>query len=126
MAETPDKGKAGGKPAVFDALPDMSAEDLADLIAAAEQAQKAKRDDALRELRAEFHRMEADFEARAAKIGATLDDLRMPEPRPGRKGSKVPVMYRGPNGEEWSGRGKAPNWLKALEAASHSRQDFRA
>lgn len=27
-------------------------------------------------------------------------------------GYKVPVKYRGPNGEEWSGRGKTPNFIK--------------
>lgn len=27
----------------------------------------------------------------------------------------VAVKYRGPNGETWTGRGKAPNWLVNLE-----------
>lgn len=27
----------------------------------------------------------------------------------------VAVKFRGPNGETWSGRGKAPNWLTSLE-----------
>src|SRR3954454_1050448 len=30
-------------------------------------------------------------------------------------GAPLPVKYRGPNGEAWSGRGIAPRWLKAFE-----------
>lgn len=34
------------------------------------------------------------------------------------------AKYRGPNGETWSGRGKAPNWLTAQERIGHIRSDF--
>ena len=39
---------------------------------------------------------------------------------------KTPVAakYRGPEGQTWSGRGKAPNWLTALEAQQRSRDEF--
>ena len=39
---------------------------------------------------------------------------------------KTPVApkYRGPEGQTWSGRGKAPNWLTALEAQQRSRHEF--
>ncbi len=39
---------------------------------------------------------------------------------------KTPVRpkYRGPQGQIWSGRGKAPNWLTALEAQERSRDEF--
>ncbi len=36
----------------------------------------------------------------------------------------VAVKYRGPNGEAWSGRGKAPNWLTSLEANGRRRDEF--
>jgi len=29
-------------------------------------------------------------------------------------GTKIPSKYRGPNGEEWSGRGRVPAWLDTL------------
>lgn len=37
----------------------------------------------------------------------------------------VPVKFRGPNGEAWSGRGRAPAWLAALEGQGVSREKFR-
>jgi DNA-binding protein H-NS len=36
----------------------------------------------------------------------------------------VAVKFRGPNGESWSGRGKAPNWLTSLEAEGRNRDEF--
>ncbi|EXI64331.1 MAG: H-NS histone family protein [Candidatus Accumulibacter sp. SK-11] len=36
----------------------------------------------------------------------------------------VAVKYRGPNGESWSGRGKAPNWLTSLESSGRDRNEF--
>jgi len=52
--------------------------------------------------------------------GITLEDLMDAEDQPKRrrrngsanaKASKLPAMYRGPNGEEWSGRGLTPRWI---------------
>ena len=41
------------------------------------------------------------------------------------KGRKCEPKYRGPNGEEWSGRGRLPRWLvKAMEAGA-DRDSFR-
>ena len=42
----------------------------------------------------------------------------------GKARSAVAVKYRSPNGETWSGRGKAPNWLTRLEAQERDRADF--
>ena len=38
--------------------------------------------------------------------------------------SKVPVKYRGPNGEHWSGRGLTPKWLSNYIAGGQSKQEF--
>ena len=38
--------------------------------------------------------------------------------------SVVAAKYRGPNGETWSGRGRAPKWLEALEAQGRKRAEF--
>jgi DNA-binding protein H-NS len=37
---------------------------------------------------------------------------------------KQPAKYRGPNGEEWSGRGPAPRWMKPLLAKGKTKEDF--
>ena len=36
----------------------------------------------------------------------------------------VAAKYRGPNGETWSGRGRAPNWLATFEAQGRKRVEF--
>ena len=35
-----------------------------------------------------------------------------------------PAKYRGPEGQEWTGRGTAPKWLNDLVAGGKSRDDF--
>lgn len=37
------------------------------------------------------------------------------------KRGPTPVKYRGPNGETWSGRGRTPGWLTAIEMEGWSR-----
>lgn len=39
-------------------------------------------------------------------------------------GTSVPAKFRGPNGEQWSGRGLTPRWLAALVAEGRSKEDF--
>lgn len=39
--------------------------------------------------------------------------------------SAIAAKYRGPNGETWSGRGRAPNWLATLEAQGRKRAEFQ-
>ena len=41
-------------------------------------------------------------------------------------GGKVPVKYRGPNGESWTGRGKTPAWILAHESAGRTRESLLA
>lgn len=69
-------------------------------------------------------RLDEAIEARRAELEAELADLgggrnraRRPASAPkaeGDKRSDVKVQYRGPNGEEYSGRGAMPKWAKAL------------
>ncbi len=42
----------------------------------------------------------------------------------GKTKTTVAVKFRGPNGETWSGRGKAPNWLTSLESQGRHRDEF--
>jgi DNA-binding protein H-NS len=113
----------------------MTVPQLTALIAAAEAKRRDKLDDARAALRAEM-------EQRAAELGVALDDLfsapeqqapaeqaagkngpRARKPRDD-TGAKRAAKYRGPNGEEWSGRGRMPNWLAALEAEGRGREEF--
>jgi len=36
----------------------------------------------------------------------------------------IGVKFQGPNGETWSGRGRTPRWLTALEAEGKKRDSF--
>ena len=40
------------------------------------------------------------------------------------KGRKVAPKYRGPGGELWTGRGRAPRWLADLEKKGKKRDQF--
>lgn len=37
---------------------------------------------------------------------------------------KQPAKYRGPGGEEWSGRGPSPRWMKPLLVKGKTKEDF--
>jgi DNA-binding protein H-NS len=40
-------------------------------------------------------------------------------------GGTLPVKYKSPGGETWSGRGNVPNWLTALEEQGYNREEVR-
>ncbi|NGM20012.1 H-NS histone family protein [Roseomonas stagni] len=72
---------------------------------------------------------------KAAALGLAMSDLlgdmepasggRRRGPKPGKKTrASAAVKYRGPNGEPWSGRGRPPRWVQAVEAEGRSRSDF--
>ena len=116
------------KASLLASLDDMSAQELTELIEAAE----AKRRDTLETARQE---LVDEFRARAAALGLSMDALLPRRQRAesgsasGRKqrsdvGSSRPAKYRGPSGEAWSGRGRTPRWLAALEAEGRGRDEF--
>ena len=59
-----------------------------------------------------------ELEQRAAQFGFTLLKNGY-TPAPAKR-----VKYRGPNGEEWSGKGKRPTWLKQAIEEGHSPEEF--
>jgi len=75
----------------------------------------------------------AETRARLAELGLTLEAALPAAPasaRPGRKrrsdaGQPLAAKYRGPGGDTWSGRGRVPKWLQALEAEGRRREEFR-
>ena len=92
--------------------------------------QRDKLEDAKAALRAELERRAAELGIAPGDVFAWLRQqmpvgkgARARKPR-GDIGSKRAAKYRGPNGEEWSGRGRMPNWLAALEAEGQGREEF--
>ncbi len=74
----------------------------------------------------------AEFRERASAIGLSLEGLiaqtgNLPRQAKAKTGTeKLLPKYRGPSGEEWSGRGRTPTWLTALEAEGKKRDEFVA
>ncbi len=112
-------------------------EQAEDLMRQAEAARKAEVGAAI-----------AEIKAKMAMYGITLEDLggkakaargRKPKlakaakpakpakdkAKPAKTRKPVAVKYRNPEtGETWTGRGKAPKWLAAMEAAGRKREEF--
>lgn len=96
------------------------------------QAESDKLDRDYRSQRASFDkrivalRKEAQLEA-ISKIKAIMDEygidpdvlVQSKKQSPKRQKSVVPIKYKGPNGETWTGRGRQPKWLGV------NREDFR-
>lgn len=103
----------------------MSVAELTALIEAATVKRKEKQDEAKAT-------MLAKWKAEAADAGLSFEALipglaEAEKPRKPRKdqGSTLAAKFRGPHGEEWSGRGRMPKWLTVLEASGKSREDYR-
>ena len=73
--------------------------------------------------------------ARAVSLGLSVTDLfgrstpvaakkAAPARSAGGTRASPGVRYRGPNGEEWSGRGRPARWLTELEAQGKKRADY--
>jgi len=101
---------------------------IADMEKQAAQLQKQNRPAVLAQLREQM-----------AAYGITAEELSRPAPKarpkapPGKAASPArgkkpvvssPAKYRGPEGQQWTGRGTAPKWLNDLVAAGKSREDF--
>jgi DNA-binding protein H-NS len=72
--------------------------------------------------------LDKKVDARRAELEAELVSLGKPAARPKPAADKrgaVKAAYRGPNNEEWSGRGNTPRWLVALEAEGKKREDYK-
>jgi DNA-binding protein H-NS len=91
-------------------------------------AAEAKRHEKLEEAKkAVLEEMRGKLE----ELDLTLADVL---PRSGRRtgtgrrrretGQAAPVKYRSPEGLHWAGKGRAPRWLRDLEAQGHNREEF--
>jgi DNA-binding protein H-NS len=99
----------------------LSLAELNELIARAEKAIAAKKDEAKNEFLA---KMRAD----AAAKGLSFDEI-MGRGTNGRRkrsdaGIKLKPKYVGRKGETYTGRGPTPKWLKSLERRGEKREKF--
>lgn len=102
-------------------IDNLSLADLNELIARAQKAIAAKKDEAKNEFLA---KMRAD----AAAHGLSFDEI-MGRASGGRRkrsdaGIKLKPKYVGPNGEIYTGRGPTPKWLKSLERKGEKREKY--
>jgi DNA-binding protein H-NS len=77
----------------------------------------------------EVENLRAKVTDTAQTLGVSIEELFGLPARNGRRQTKhakgkQPAKYRGPNGEEWSGRGPAPRWMKPLLVKGKTKQDF--
>ena len=97
------------------------------------QDAEAKRDEKMEGAR---QSLREEMETRAAELGLSIEGLlgsRATSPRASQNSSRrgatrksggtVAAKYRGPNGEEWTGRGRPPKWLAELEGKGGKRED---
>jgi DNA-binding protein H-NS len=105
---------------ITEVMDTLSAQDLRVIRDRADKKRQAKlkdaRAEAIAEMRQKFSQLELSFEEVLA--GESNKQSKR------RTGGSVRVKYRGPEGEEWSGRGRAPGWLKNLEATGHNRDEY--
>jgi DNA-binding protein H-NS len=81
----------------------------------------------LREQMAAYGITAAELSRPAAKARAPKAPPAKPAASPARAKKpavRSPAKYRGPEGQEWSGRGNAPQWLNDLLVGGKTREDF--
>lgn len=109
--------------AMMNGLRGLTVAELAAVINTAEDLRDEKREEALHALR---EKMKAEADELGVSIGDLFPQSRFrPEPsttrprlgRPPSSGAHqpIPAKFRGPNGEEWSGRGRTPTWFQKLK-----------
>ncbi len=80
-------------------------------------------------LNGDIERRRAELMDELAQLGGAVPKAvtpRVPAEKPASDArGTVKPLYRSPDGEEWSGRGRTPRWLVALEAAGRSKDEFR-
>ena len=86
------------------------------------KAMTRKRRAALRGIVAQMKK----HEITTAEVAALLEPRsKTSAPKKARKKpAAVPVKFQGPNGETWTGRGRAPLWLVTAEEAGKKREYF--
>ncbi len=100
-------------------LPDLSGytfDQLNALISAANKRVDAIRSKRVKELQAELDKLGVSDRAPTSRRGprSSRDGSGASALRPINAGKSVPAQFRGPRGEEYSGRGAIPRWAREL------------
>jgi DNA-binding protein H-NS len=106
-----------GKVTIEEIFETLSTQDLRAIRDLAEQTRVSKLESAKAALLEEM-------QGKVSELGLSLNDL-FPSRRTRRSKSSVPVKYRSPDGQTWSGRGHAPLWLRQLELQGHNREEYK-
>jgi DNA-binding protein H-NS len=77
--------------------------ELAEMAKRVEQARKNEQAGAVEQIKALMQ-----------NFGISATDLGAGKAKKTKATGSVPVKYRGPNGETWTGRGRAPNWIAGV------------
>jgi len=112
------------KAVILSALDDMSVPELADLIRAAELKRGEKLEEAKLHLVTEFRAKASELGLSAEALISEVNEAKRVPKAPATKDTKLEAKFRGPNGEEWSGRGRLPSWLSKFESAGRKRDEF--
>ena len=126
MAENDTPAHSRKASAVYDALDGMTVQELIALGAAVEAKRHEKQEAARAGLLAKWRNeaKEAGFSPDDLLASLKAGPARKPAPSD-KSGEKLPIKYRGSNGEEWSGRGRLPQWLTDAEKAGKNREEFK-
>lgn len=111
------------RPDYLIALDALTVPQLNEVLQEAERLKNSKLDAA----RTEFmNRVRAESEQLGLNFGSLFQEApkRGRKPGSGQGKGNVAPKYRGPNGEEWSGRGRSPKWVQVAEAEGKSRDEF--
>jgi DNA-binding protein H-NS len=118
-----DIGKLSGQERtglIFEIMDTLSAQELGIIRTEADRKRQGK----LKQARLSFV---AEMREKAEQLELTLEEVlgleEESKKRPKRAASPK-AKYRSPDGQEWSGRGRAAKWLLDLEAQGRSRDEF--
>lgn len=119
-------------------LPQLTIQEVTDLIADLERERESKVSEARAALLQEVEERAATLGLTAAQLvsgrsakGAQADGTSQTrgsrDPKGKRKGAEPPpVVFRDPeSGGTWAGKGRIPGWLKAAEEQGRNREEFR-
>lgn len=104
---------------ILSSLDDLTFEELDRLVSEATALRNQKRGD-------EEARLRREFEEKAARLGIDPATFFRPAPKPktGKGISTLPPKYLGPNGEQYSGKGRRAGWLEELVKAGKNQEDY--
>jgi DNA-binding protein H-NS len=97
---------------------ELSEHELKSVISDAEKALQVKRDKKRKEVLEQIYELAASIDIKF--------EVKESDRRSMRKGMKVPYKYRNPYnpGEQWSGRGMTPLWLRSLIESGRDKAEF--